>query len=366
MDPHGELARRFPLVSRFRPACLPLPDRVQSLVALADTAVASTDQGVASAVYNQAALIASDVGLPDLARRLCHQHANAYLHAAPFTAMTAIRALEPVVNLARLQIRAGHPDDGLDRLLRLSEAVTNGTAERFDDVRVPANLVQTATDRQEVQAWLWRVLLADGSRTLTGAGRWAEALAHTSEHHGIGKRMFDGRQIAVIAALTCGDTNHAAELIAETAAGDPWEHAVTTCLQALCSRTSTDLDHAQEYELEAAVLAVPVEEGVTVFTTRLRLTALDTIGSSASPAAHHITNQLHRLIADTQDGFAAREVLTDPLFTELANPTQLRDCRHLVDLCALGAGALPDQVRLDLDAALHLSDRVIRDSLSTS
>ncbi|MFG2483368.1 hypothetical protein ACGFSI_11505 [Streptomyces virginiae] len=366
MDPYGELARRFPLISRFRPACLPLPDRVHALVVLADSAVARTDQGVASAVYNQAALIASDVGLPDLARQMCHQHADAYLHAAPFTAMTAIRALEPVVNLARLQIRAGHPDDGLDRLLRLSEAVSNGTAERFDDVHVPADLVHTATDRQEVRAWLWRVLLADGSRTLTGAGRWAEALAHTREHQGIGKRMFDGRQIAVVAALTSGNTDHAAELIAQTAAGDPWEHAVTTCLQALCRRSSADLNNAQENELEAAVLAVPVEQGMTVFNTRLRLTALDTIGSSVSSAAHRITNQLHRHITDAQDGSAAREVLNDPLFTELANPTQLKDCRHLVDLCALGAGALPDQDRRDLDAAMQLSDRVIRDSLSTS
>ncbi|MCX5303034.1 hypothetical protein OG304_06155 [Streptomyces sp. NBC_00160] len=366
MDPHGQLARRFPLVSRFRPACLPLPDRVHTLVTLADSAAAGTDQGLASAVYNQAALIASDVGLPDLARQMCHQHADAYLHATPLPAMTAIRALEPVVNLARLQIRAGHPDDGLDRLLRLSEAVSNGTADRFDDVHVPADLVQTEADRQEVRAWLWRVLLADGSRTLTGAGRWAEALAHTREHQGIGKRMFDGRQIAVVAALTSGDTSHAAELIAETAAGDPWEHAITACLHALCHRASDGLGHAQENELEAAVLAVPVEQGMTVFDTRLRLTALATIASPASPAAQRITNQLHRHITNARDGFAAREALADPLFTKLAPPTQLAACRDLVEACALGSGAIPVQLRRTLDAALQRSDRVIRDSLSAS
>ncbi|MEU6211865.1 hypothetical protein ABZ891_18415 [Streptomyces sp. NPDC047023] len=102
---------------------------------------------------------------------MCHQHADAYLHASPFAAGTSIRALEPVVNLARLQIRAGHPDNGLNRLLRLSEAISNGTAEGFDEVHVPEDLVRTAADRQEVRAWLWRVLLADGSRSLTGADR---------------------------------------------------------------------------------------------------------------------------------------------------------------------------------------------------
>ncbi|MET9958220.1 hypothetical protein ABZ128_03880 [Streptomyces sp. NPDC006326] len=363
MDPHGQLARRFPLVSRFRPACLPLPDRVQALATLSETAAARSDQGLASAVYNQAALIASDVGLPDLARQLCHQHADAYLHATPLHATAAIRALEPVVNLARLQIRAGHPDEGRNRLLRLFDAVTNGTDDRFDDVHIPADLVQSEDDRQELRSWLWRVLLADGSRTLTGSGRWAEALAHTREHQGIGKRMFDGRQIAVVAALTSGDTAHATELIADTAAGEPWEHAVTACLHALCLRACADLHHNQEDELEAALRAVPAEEGMTVFDTRLRLTALDTIATPASPAAYRITNELHWGIVGTRDGFAAREVLDDSLFTELAGPRQLQDCHDLVAACALGFGALPAPLRSALDAALHRSDRVIRGSL---
>jgi hypothetical protein len=122
MDPHGPITQRFPLVARFRPACLPLPERVRALVDLADNAVKETDQGLASAIYNQAALIASDLDLPDLAREMCHQHAAAYLHACPLPGMSAIRGLDPVVNLARLQIRAGHPDEGRQRLLNLLTA----------------------------------------------------------------------------------------------------------------------------------------------------------------------------------------------------------------------------------------------------
>ncbi|WP_327386892.1 hypothetical protein [Streptomyces sp. NBC_01207] len=231
-------------------------------------------------------------------------------------------------------------------------------------MHIPADLVQSGDDRQEVRAWLWRVLLADGSRTLTGSGRWAEALAHTRKHQGIGKRMFDGRQIAVVTALTSGDTEHAAVLIADTAAGEPWEHAVTSCLHALCLRACTGLDHRAESELEAALSAVPAEQGMTVFDTRLRLTALDTIASPASPAAYRITNELHRGIVGTRDGFAAREVLDNSLFTELAGPRQLQDCHDLVAACALGSGAVPAHLRSALDTALHRSNRVIRDSLS--
>lgn len=69
------LARRFPLVARSRPPCAPLDARVGELCRLADSAARSTDPTAASAVYNQAALLASDAGLPELARTWCHRHA---------------------------------------------------------------------------------------------------------------------------------------------------------------------------------------------------------------------------------------------------------------------------------------------------
>ncbi|MGW4982617.1 hypothetical protein ACWERA_41695, partial [Streptomyces mirabilis] len=112
-------AQRFPLIARPRPACLPLAQRVHALAELADIAANTGDPSVASTVYNQAALIASDVGALGLARKMCHQHAAAYLHATPLPGTTAIRALEPLVNLARLQFRAGQHDDGRQRLLTL-------------------------------------------------------------------------------------------------------------------------------------------------------------------------------------------------------------------------------------------------------
>lgn len=124
-----------------------------------------------SSVYNQAALIAFDLGLPELAREMCHQHAAACLHAAPLPAMTAIRALEPVADLARLQIRAGNMDDGRHRLINLCEAAGEGASARFEGVYVPADLTPSDAARHQVRAWLWRIILADGTGTLTTAGR---------------------------------------------------------------------------------------------------------------------------------------------------------------------------------------------------
>lgn len=83
MDPTGPIARRFPLIARPRPACGPLNVRVGELCALADAAERDGNPSSASAVFNQAALLASDVGLPNLARAWCHRHAELYLRACP-------------------------------------------------------------------------------------------------------------------------------------------------------------------------------------------------------------------------------------------------------------------------------------------
>ncbi|MFF0336472.1 hypothetical protein ACFYUM_28275 [Streptomyces fimicarius] len=366
MDPHGSTAQRFPLVARFRPACLPLPKRVRALVDLADTAMAETDQGVASSVYNQAALIASDLALPDLAREMCHQHAAAYLHACPLPGMTAIRGLEPVVNLARLQIRAGRADEGRRRLLDLYGAVEVGAPARFEGVTVPADLTATDEDRHEVRAWMWRVLLADGTRALTAEGRWSEALAHMETHRGVGRRMLDGRQVAVLASLAAGDPAHAATLLGGTVPGEPWEQTVTACLTALWRRDAGQPVAGYLADLADAYLERGAEPGMTVFDIRLGLTVLDMVGSPKLPAAHRIAEDLHRRATEAENGYAARENLANSLFIELATNRQEQDCRALVRACALGAETLPDQMQGALSAALRAADSVIRKSLAPS
>ncbi|WP_432828534.1 hypothetical protein [Dactylosporangium sp. CA-092794] len=50
------------------------------------------------------------------------RNARRYLHHCPLPGMDAIRTLEPLVNLARLHIRAGRGHRGHDLLLRLEQA----------------------------------------------------------------------------------------------------------------------------------------------------------------------------------------------------------------------------------------------------
>ncbi|WP_329131113.1 hypothetical protein OG552_09230 [Streptomyces sp. NBC_01476] len=364
MDPHGPIARRFPLVARFRPACLPLPDRVRALVDLADRAAEQLDQGLASTIFNQAALLASDIGLPDLARSMCHRHAQAYLTAGPLPAMSAIRGLEPLINLARLQIRAGHPDDARQRLLDLYEAVGAGTPATFEGITVPADLTRTDEDRHEVHAWLWRVLLADGTRTLTTTGRWQEALTHIERHRGVGTRMLDGRQVAVVAALTEGNTDRSAELLNTTAPGEPWEQAVTACLTTLCHRDAgQDIDNHLS-DLASMYLTHEAKPALTVFDIRLGLTALDAVASIEHPAARRLVEDIARRTADARDGYAAREFVTHPQAASLATARQTQDCRELIEASALGAAALPGSLHASLSAALDTAGEVLTRAVS--
>ncbi|MBQ0852866.1 hypothetical protein J8N05_32365 [Streptomyces sp. BH-SS-21] len=359
------LARRFPLIARPRPPTLPLPQRVRALAELAARVAKTGDASIASTVYNQAALIASDTGMPDVARALCRQHAAAYLDAAPLSGRAAIRALEPVVNLARLDIRAGHYADGRHRLLQLFDAVsTSVSIAVFEDIVVPPDLTSTASDRQEIRAWLWRVLLADGTRALTAAGRWTEALAHVEAHHGVGQRMLDGRQVAVLAALSTGNTGDANNLLNDTKPGEPWEEAVTDCLTAMCHR-ATGLPWERTLQnLVTTYLGHQEEEALTVFYTRLGLAVLDVIASPERSEARLVAEELHRRAIKASDGYAVRDILAHPLCAALATDREAQDCRTLLTACALGAGTLTEELRGQLDHAVRTSDHTIRESLA--
>ncbi|MFJ7911971.1 hypothetical protein [Kitasatospora sp. NPDC096204] len=359
MHPTGPIAQRFPLVARPRPACLPLTDRVSRLTELADTASRQADPSLASTVFNQAALLASDLALPDYARELCHRHAALYLTRGPLPAASAIRGLEPIVNLARLHIRAGHHQRGHQLLLDLYHSVTTATETTLDGITVPARLTETSEQRAEVRQWLWRIVIADGTRALTTAGRWTDALHHIEKHRGIGQRILDGRQVAVLARATTGDLPGALALLAATEPGEPWENAVTAVLTTLCRpgdrhAAKTAIDHC---------LALEPAEGLAVFTTRLTLAALDAPAPSA-PAARVLASLLAIRTAESGDGYALRDLLTHPTALSYLFPSQVDPLKESLATCALSTSNLPLPLEAALENALAHASAVLEDSAS--
>ncbi|KJY28463.1 hypothetical protein [Streptomyces sp. NRRL S-495] len=354
MHPTGQIARCFPLVARIRPACLPLDARVGQLAELADTAYRQNDPGQASTVFNQAALLASDLGLSEYARELCHRHAALHLSRGPLPAKSAIRALEPVVNLGRLHIRADHHDRGHHFLLDLYRAVATATEAVLDGITVPAELTETDQQRAEVRAWLWRVVIADGTRALTAAGRWKDALRHIEEHRGVGRRMLDGRQVAVLAAATTGDPPAALTLLEGTEPGDPWEDAVTAVLTALCRPG----DHRAAEHAIGHCLDFEPEQGLVVFGTRLALTALDA-AEPDTPAARRLLAQLVGRTGEVGDGYALRDLLAHGGVRRNLDPARGVELERALASCGLGAGVLSAALRDRLEGALDGAREVL-------
>jgi len=149
------------------------------------------------------------------------------MQACPLDARTARLALEPVVNLARLPIRDGNGDAAYTLLDTLYQAVCNQADTVAGGIAIPASrLTRTPDDLRQIRRWLWTVHLADSPRALISAGRWHDALAHLETHNGIGQRLLDGRQVAVITRYLAADTSGALTLVQNSTATEPWEYVV--------------------------------------------------------------------------------------------------------------------------------------------
>jgi len=357
VDPTGQFARRFPLVARTRPACVPLARRVAELCDRVREAERTGDLTEAAAVHNQAALIASDCGLPDLARQWCHQQVNIYLRAHPLGAQVARLALEPITNLARLYIREGQGERAFTLMDTLFTAVSSRTDADVDGIEIPADLTDSAETHKQIRSWLWAVLLATGARALATAGRWTDARARLDNYKGIGRRMFDGRQVAVIAHAVSGDTDSALALLADTTPGEPWENAVTACLTIQCHSASGSADLAPLLDQYRGLdTAAP---GMAVFHTRLGLSFVDAMGSVDDPPARRWAVDLVDYASATRDGYVARDVLAHNGCRNLLTDSQARELSDLVEACALGSGMLPATLQANLMAALADAEEVM-------
>ncbi|WP_125618150.1 hypothetical protein [Actinomadura sp. WAC 06369] len=354
---------------RARPACRPLDERIREIADLARAAAEPTTTdplATAASAQNKAALIASDCGMPDLARDLCQRHSALYLQARPLTARTARHALEPLVNLARLDIRAGAPNAARNNLEGLFRAVRDSDTVVIDGQEVPlADVTGSHDERHDLNQWLWSVVLADGIRALTGAGRWDDAVAHAERLRGVGRRLLDGRQAAIIAHVLAGEPETASRMLEQSTITEPWEQAVAACLSMFCHRsigstaTSAKATKIEEY------LALDAKPELVTFRTRVALTAIDLSGD----AAYHGEDQMvHRVVdeaLDLGDGYAAREILRHPRSGKQLTETQAKLLSAVTTSAGLGSGHVPAQLLEVLIGAVEKSQHVTASALAT-
>ncbi|MFD8352416.1 hypothetical protein ACFV1X_26190 [Streptomyces coelicoflavus] len=336
----SQLAKRFPLVARPRPACPPLAERVREITDLA--AAAERDGNVTSATValNKAALIASDCGMPDLARTLCWRHAEAVLRAQPLGAQEARYALEPLVNLARLRIRDGDGHGAYHLLDSLNRAVRSKREAVIDGRTTPLqHLTTSAADHEQVCQWLWTVLLGDGTRALVAAGEWDRARAHSRQHQGIGQRLFDGRQVEVLVRCLSEQPSDALTFLHTSTLVEPWEQSVAAALTVLCHRAADEHPIEPIDKMVQHYLALDSAPELAVFRSRVGLVVLDLAPKTrqAEPM-RRLTSE-----ATTQaDGYLARDVLAHPVCREELNQDERKTLSATVASAGLGQGNIPE------------------------
>ncbi|MDE3721419.1 hypothetical protein PWG71_08460 [Nocardiopsis sp. N85] len=355
-------AHWFPLVPRPRPPADSLNARVERLTAAGRTARSGSDGealAAAAQVYNGAALLASDIGLPDLARTWCWEHAHAYLAHLPLNAAMAQRALEPVINLARLRIRAGDGAEAFAILTALREGVRMAKATVIDSHELSLDRIVTSDeDRVELHRWLWTVCLGDGMRALATEGRWQEAAEQARQHGGIGSRLFDGRQVAVIAALTGGDPRAALAMAEDSEVRERWERAVQALLVLWCRRESAEITTT---DTETALGRIrDVDSGRVVFTTRLGIVATELLGGPQEDSSE-LASRLVSTIVHTQDGYAARDLL-NAWKQELAQEN-VDTLGRVLEASGIDAMTLPEPFLHVLGTALKEANRRLQHGL---
>ncbi|MFC1418755.1 hypothetical protein [Streptacidiphilus cavernicola] len=338
------IAERIPLVRRPKPPGLPLAERMAALSTMAIApAVADHHDLVArySGVLNYAALIASDLAMPDLATELCWRQHQVFASAGHLTQGIAVMSLMPLVNIARLLIREGDGEGAYDVLQRLYRAAQQrGTAQvRGHDIDLSA-LIRDEADHRKICEELWVTVLIDGARALARMGRWTQAADAMAAHRGIGNRLLDGRQLKVMSLMEFGAVQEAADMIDASTPIEPWEDTVAALLRLACApaNASTPQSQCDLVVREALALIAPEDRLTVAFQVRLALTALDL--TADQPTSHGDRLRSAVLDAALCDGYAARDVLHHRPMLAYMTSEQTGALRGVLTASGLDAGHL--------------------------
>jgi hypothetical protein len=359
----------FPLVLRPRPPGLPLHARITELTALA----ASTGQGTrqeqatrAAEVLNKAALIASDCGIPGLARELCHRQYRLLAQHAPLPGWAARLAMQPVLNITRQLIRDGNSDEALATLKALHHAALHHTTITVDAIAVDfSTLTSTVDGHRETCTLTWTALLADGIRALARTARWEEAAEHADAYRGTGTRLLDGRQAAILSLLTSDHAEEAAQMVEQTSAAEPWEHAIQAVLRVLCQRaTAHDPRPATATMIAATRQLIQVQDPATAVTrTRIGLAAVELAGDTEPSQPSLIT-----ALIDTAstDAYAARDLLASTRVVKSLTSGQCSGLQALLLTSGLRAGTIPGHLHDQMTSAVSLAEAALTNGITAS
>ncbi|WP_233526405.1 thiopeptide-type bacteriocin biosynthesis protein [Actinomadura spongiicola] len=364
-----QIACRFPLIIQSRPRGISLHDRVRQVNHYASTCHEPDDAEEridrACTAWNLAALIASDCALTDLAIELCERQFQIFQPAWPLSGRTTIAALQPIVNLARLDLRAHNPERAYQTLRQLHRAVqhggdvdVHGTPVRFD------GFTTSTTARTHVAPWLRTVLREDGTRALVAAQQWQRAASNAAEHAVPGEGIDEATQMAII-SHTMNDDFDAAHCAIPTAnLSAPWDQATAHCLRVFVDLASARPDPSILPSLlitTRRTIHRPDPKRATT-QTRLGLAAVDLAAALDTTHASRLYTEVAQAASRSGDAFAARDVLKHPN-KESLRPVQSMTLTALVERAALGQAGIEPNLLADLKGSLEIAGKALQDAL---
>lgn len=323
----GILGRRFPLLPRPKPPCGSLTNRLDRLHRKAGLAREQDSDALlhAAEALNLAALIASDCAMPQLARDLCWRQIYRFATGPGPYDKTAVKlALQPLINLGRLHARNG---DGIAACC-LHEALLRAAGSRGDltvdghTVRL-SSLIPDGEEQAAIVQWLWTVFLSDGLRALCQTGHWADAHQQAARHSGIGRRLLDGRQIAVIDHAIAGRPDEAQCLLDDSDTSTDWEHVISACLRVITRTLAGSRADDESAAMIDAYLALGSDPRHRAFHLRLGLTIADlAYNTTQAPRAIAAIEQLRTDAA--HDAYLARDILAHRSQVTLTDATRIQ------------------------------------------
>jgi hypothetical protein len=364
------IAGRIPLVCRPKPPGTALATRIAAVTELTtEPGGADRHQRIAraSGVLNFAALIASDSGIPDLATELCWRQYTIFAEAGSLDQDTAVMALMPLVNIARLLIREGDGNGAYELLQRLYRAAQQcGKAVIRDHETDLSPWIRTDADHRRLCTELWVTVLVDGARALARSGRWIEAAEAMASHCGIGNRLLDGRQIMIMSLIEQGKPLHASAMIDSTVPAEPWENTVAAMLRICCQPDSSpippgELDHTAR---EALALIAQCEPMTAAFCVRVGLTALDLAAGRPTRFDRRLRAALHEVAS--ADAYAARDTLDDQVMRSQMTRQQEHELLAVLTASGLGTGSLPAAELDSLTTAVRTAEGQLRTLLAAT
>jgi hypothetical protein len=204
-----------------------------------------------------------------------------------------------------------------------------------------------------------------GAAIREGDGLLAEAVFLVSRQAAVGKRLLDGRQVAILTRCSAGDDDGALAMLDDGTALRQWEAAVAACLRALCHKMSNRPADSHVAAMVRECLGLEPAPGRTVFRVRLGLCVVDLLAGTGAAGVSQVAGVVIREARTAADAYAAWDVLSHETCRSQMSPAGEASLVNVVEVSGLEQGRIPARVLDDLMESVETSEAELAAALSS-